>query len=129
MEVIGSEYAVRRTILSGSWIGREFQGRGLGTEARAAILALAFEGLGAMAAESGYLEGNGASARVSDKLGYVVSGDKFISVEGKRVHEIKLRCTPETWVRDLVPVSIEGLEPCLGLLGAAPMSPEEWATL
>ena len=126
--VTAGDFSVRRTVSSGSWIGRKFQGRGLGTEARAAILALAFDGLGALAAESGYFEGNAVSARVSEKLGYLEIGDESVAVEGKRVREIKVRCTPETWARDLVPVSIENLEPCLGLLGAAELSPEEWAT-
>jgi hypothetical protein len=36
---------------------------------RAAVLFLAFDGLGALAAESGALEGNDASSRVSGKLG------------------------------------------------------------
>ena len=125
-EVLARDFAVRRTVSSGSWIGREFQGRGLGTEARAAILALAFQGLGALAAESGYFEGNAVSARVSEKLGYRETGDEFFAIEGKRRREIKVRCTPETWVRDLVPVSIEGLEPCLGLLGLGELSPQEW---
>jgi RimJ/RimL family protein N-acetyltransferase len=127
-EVIGREFPVRRTTMSGSWIGREFQGRGLGTQARAAILALAFDGLDALAAESGYLEGNAVSARVSEKLGYQVAGDDIFAVEGRRVREIKLRCTPATWRRDLVPVAIEGLEPCLKLFGVGELPPDEWAT-
>ena len=127
-EVIGREFPVRRTTMSGSWIGREFQGRGLGTQARAAILALAFDGLHALAAESGYLEGNAVSARVSEKLGYQMTGDDICAVEGRRVREIKLRCTPDTWRRDLVPVVIEGLEPCLKLFGLGELPPDEWAT-
>ena len=127
-EVIGREYPVRRTTMSGSWLGRDFQGRGLGTEARAAILALAFDGLGALAAESGYLDGNAVSARVSEKLGYRESGDEIYAIEGKRVREIKVRCAPETWNRDLVPVTIEGLEPCLKLFGVGELAPDEWAT-
>jgi RimJ/RimL family protein N-acetyltransferase len=128
-QVVARDFAVKRTVSTGSWIGREFQGQGLGTEARAAILALAFEGLGAQAAESGYLEGNAVSARVSQKLGYRETGDDFFAIEGKRLREIKVRCTPETWVRDLVPVTIEGLEPCLGLLGVGELPPDQWATL
>ena len=58
----------------GSWLGAANQGRGL-TEMRAAVLALAFDGLGAETAESGYITGNAASARVSEKLGYVPNGE------------------------------------------------------
>jgi RimJ/RimL family protein N-acetyltransferase len=127
-QVIARDFAVRRIVNSGSWLGREFQGRGLGTEARAAILAFAFDGLGADAAESGYIEGNAASARVSEKLGYRRSGDEIFAIEGRRRLEIKVRCTPETWSRDLVPVTIEGLEPCLGLFGVGDLADDEWAT-
>ncbi|MGA3031070.1 MAG: GNAT family N-acetyltransferase [Candidatus Limnocylindrales bacterium] len=127
-ELIGTDFAIRRTILSGSWLGREFQGQGLGTEARAAILALAFDGLGAEMAESGYLEGNVASARVSEKLGYREIGDTFVAIEGKRVREVKLRVTRDTWRRDLVPVTIEGLEPSLPLFGIGHLGPDDWAT-
>jgi RimJ/RimL family protein N-acetyltransferase len=122
------DFGVKRVINSGSWLGRDFQGRGLGTEARAAILALAFDGLGAVAAESGYLEGNARSSRVSAKLGYQTICDEHIVVEGKAVTEVRVRCTPDSWRRDLVPVTIEGLEPCLGLFGIGELAPDEWAT-
>ncbi len=127
-ELMARDFAIKRVINSGSWLGREFQGRGLGTEARAAILGLAFDGLGADAAESGYIEGNAASARVSEKLGYRIIGDEAFAIEGKRELEIKVRCTRETWNRGLVPVTIEALEPCLGLLGVGELGPEDWAT-
>lgn len=127
-EVMARDFAIRRVINSGSWLGREFQGRGLGTEARAAALALAFEGLGAEAAESGYIAGNAAAARVSEKLGYRVSGDEIYVIEGRRELEIKVRCIRGTWNRDLVPVAIEDLEPCLKLFGVGELAPDEWAT-
>jgi RimJ/RimL family protein N-acetyltransferase len=128
-EVMGDDFSIRRVVQSGSWIGREFQGRGLGTEARAAILALAFDGLGAEFAESGYFEGNERSSRVSEKLGYEVIGTEVLAIEGKRMVEVRVRCSRDGWRRDLVPVTIEGLEPCLGLFGARPLGPDEWATL
>jgi len=127
-ELNGTDFAIRRTVASGSWLGREFQGRGLGTEARAAVLALAFDGLGADAAESGYFEGSAASARVSEKLGYRITGDEVFAIEGKRALEIKVRCTRETWKRDLVPVTIEGLEPCLNLFGVGELGADEWTS-
>jgi RimJ/RimL family protein N-acetyltransferase len=126
--MLGEDFAIRRTIASGSWLGKAHQGHGLGTEMRAAMLALAFEGLGATAAESGYFPGNAASARVSEKVGYRPNGEKIWAVEGKRLVEQMLICTPETWNRDLVPVTIEGLEPCLPLFGVGELGPNDWAT-
>jgi RimJ/RimL family protein N-acetyltransferase len=128
-ELVGRDFRIRRVILSGSWLGLGSQGRGLGTEARAAILALAFDGLGADMAESGYLEGNSASARVSEKLGYRVVGEEVCAIEGKRTLEIKVRVTPQAWRREVVPVTIERLEPCLGLFGVGDLGPDEWARL
>ena len=95
---------------------------------RAAVLALAFDGLGAELAESGYFQGNAASARVSAKLGYTDNGDEVWAVAGKRAIERRLNLTREAWKRDLVPVTIEGLEPCLKLFGVGDLSPEDWAT-
>jgi RimJ/RimL family protein N-acetyltransferase len=59
-----------RVVTTGSWLGASFQGRGIGTEMRAAVLELAFRCLDAEAATSAWLEGNATSRRVSEKLGY-----------------------------------------------------------
>jgi len=120
-------FSVRRTVVTASWMGRAYQGRGYGTEMRAAVLALAFEGLGAEVAESGYLEGNAASAGVSAKLGYVDNGEEVRAVGRERVVEHRLKVGRDTWRRDLVPVTIEGLEPCLKLFGIGELDPTEWA--
>ena len=41
----GRDFAVLREVGTGSWLGREFHGQGYGTEMRAAVLHLAFDGL------------------------------------------------------------------------------------
>lgn len=128
-DLTGTEFSVRRTVTTASWLGAAYQGRGYGTEMRAAVLALAFDGLGAEWAESGCFAGNEASARVSEKLGYVPNGEEIYSVSGRPVAEIRLRVTPASWQRDLVPVTIEGLEPCLKLFGVGDLRPDEWARL
>ncbi len=116
-ELLARDFAHRRTVETGSWLGRAHQPDGLGTEMRAAILWLAFEGLGALAAESGYLEGNAASARVSAKLGYRANGVAVRAPRGEPITEHRVRLTREQWRRDLVPVRVEGLERCLELFG------------
>ena len=126
--VLGHNFKIRRTVVTGSWIGRTYQGRGYGTEMRAAVLALAFEGLGAEVAESGFFQGNAASARVSEKLGYTPNGEEVWAASGNRVLEQRLRVGRESWRRDLVPVTIEGLERCLKLFGVGDLGPDEWAT-
>lgn len=128
-DVMAADFAHRRTVATASWLGRGHQRRGYGTEMRAAVLALAFDGLGAIAAESGYLEGNEASAAVSRKLGYLPNGDEFLAPRGEPLREHRLLLTREAWRRDLVPVTIEQLEPCLPLFGVGELRPEEWQTL
>ena len=62
------------TVSTGSWLGRPWQGLGLGTEMRAAVLEFAFGTLGARLARSGALAGNEQSLAVSRKLGYAEVG-------------------------------------------------------
>jgi RimJ/RimL family protein N-acetyltransferase len=58
------------TVGTFSWLGPGYRGRGLGTEMRAAVLHLAFAGLGAREAASEAFTDNHASNRVSQALGY-----------------------------------------------------------
>jgi RimJ/RimL family protein N-acetyltransferase len=116
-EVWATDFATRRTVQTGSWLGRRYQREGAGTEMRAAVLFLAFEGLGALAAESGALEGNDASSRASEKLGYRPNGERLVAPRGVPVVEHLYRRTRADWHRDLVPVAIENLDACLGMFG------------
>lgn len=75
-------FAVTRQVGTGSWLGWDHQGKGIGTEMRAAVLHLAFEGLGAVVAVSEALEGNTASERVSERLGYRSSGIDLVEARG-----------------------------------------------
>jgi RimJ/RimL family protein N-acetyltransferase len=114
--ILATEFATRRRVATGSWLGLEHQGRGIGTEMRTALLELAFRGLGAVEAESGWLEGNEASRRVSEKLGYVLAERKDQSPRGVTVVEQGVVIAHDAWTTP-VPVTIEGLEPCLPLFG------------
>jgi RimJ/RimL family protein N-acetyltransferase len=116
--VTGERFAGERVVATGSWLGRGAQGRGIGTEMRAAALELAFRGVGAEAATSGWLEGNTASGRVSEKLGYRETGISEISPRGTPVPHHDVRIERADW-RSPADVEISGLDRCLGLLGAA----------
>jgi RimJ/RimL family protein N-acetyltransferase len=86
------EFALRRSVGTGSWMTRAWQGRGYGTEVRAAVLDLAFGHLGAIEALTEYMEGNRASERVSRKLGYVPNGQRAAHrADAGRVTEYQLR--------------------------------------
>lgn len=117
-EVGGTDFAVTREVETGSWLGRRHQGRGIGTEMRAAVLALAFEGLGAETATSAAFADNAASLGVSRRLGYVPDGLGRFAVRDRLRVDRRLRLDRDRWeAHRTVPVRIEGLDPCRELLG------------
>ncbi|RBM23142.1 GNAT family N-acetyltransferase [Prauserella sp. PE36] len=114
----GHDFGVTREVSTGSWLGKAHQGKGIGTEMRAAVLHLAFAGLGAAEAASGAFEHNLSSLTVSRKLGYRPDGRKRHTIRGKLSVEHRMRLSRTDWeLHRRVPVSVEGLEPCLPLLG------------
>ncbi|SFB43401.1 Protein N-acetyltransferase, RimJ/RimL family [Amycolatopsis marina] len=110
--------AITREVRTGSWVGQPHQGRGIGTEMRAAVLHLAFAGLHAEEAISAAFDDNIASSAVSRKLGYQPDGVHRRAVSGRLTIEHRLRLTRASWEQQrTVPVRIEGLALCLPLLG------------
>jgi RimJ/RimL family protein N-acetyltransferase len=67
-QILAEEFPVLRTVSTSSWLGSAFQGIGLGTEMRAAVLSFGFDALGAEAAISGAYTYSLGSIRVSEKL-------------------------------------------------------------
>ena len=117
--ISAKRFAVLREVSTGSWLGRRYQGQGIGTEMRAAVLHLAFAGLGAREATSGAFTHNTASEHVSRKLGYRPDGIERYVVRGETATSQRLRLSRADWeAHRTVPVAIEGLEPCLAQLGA-----------
>lgn len=116
----GKDFATLRTVTTGSWLGRRYQGCGLGKEMRAAILHLAFAGLGATEARSGAWADNTRSLTVSRALGYTDNGEHRGLRRGQPERHIDLRLDRATWQshrRD--DIVIEGLAPCSHMFGAA----------
>jgi RimJ/RimL family protein N-acetyltransferase len=110
----GTDFAIRREVASGSWLGRAFQGQGIGTQMRAAVLALAFEGLDARYACSSAFEDNAASLAVSRKLGYADDGIELFTIRDRPTVSRRLRLDRAAWqAARTVPVDVIGLEPCL----------------
>lgn len=81
-ELLSDNFPILRTVGTGSWIGLAEHGRGYGTEQRAAMLAFAFQHLGAQRAETSAWDDNHASIRVGEKLGYRLNGDAVKLVDG-----------------------------------------------
>jgi RimJ/RimL family protein N-acetyltransferase len=114
----GHDFAVLREVHTGSWLGLRYQGQGIGTQMRAAVLHLAFEGLGARHAVSAAFEDNAASLGVSRKLGYRDDGIEWHQVRDRPALTRRLRLTRADWqAAQTVPVQIHGLQPCLPQFG------------
>ena len=119
-EVGATRFATLREVGTGSWLGRTHHGNGFGTEMRAAVLDLAFDGLGAEYATSEAFDDNVASYRVSRKLGYLDDGISRHVVRDKPVVGRRLRLDRDGWAAARrVPVRVAGLEPCLPMFGLA----------
>ncbi len=117
-DLTAQDFSSAREVTTGSFLGREHQGRGIGTEMRSAVLHLAFEGLGAERAFSGYLDGNDASRRVSESIGYVPNGFSTVVVRGRPVREFHLVLERRSWEsRRRDDITIDGLQACLELFG------------
>ncbi len=114
-----NDFAHVRSVGTGSWISRSEQGCGYGTEARAAVLELAFGCLGAEEACTKFLAGNVASEKVSRKLGYRDNGTNLVHRDDTgRTTEHRLRLDRATWERAREGhCAVKGAEACLAMFG------------
>jgi len=114
-----TKFSQLKSVSTGSWIGADYQRQGYGTEMRAAVLELAFAGLGAEEALSDARFDNEASRGVSSRLGYVENGTRR-SMFGDEVDiDVELKLTRQAWAQHRLPgVTIEGLDSCRHFFGA-----------
>jgi len=117
-DLFAKDFPEKKVAESGSWLGRDHQGRGIGKEMRAAMLHFAFEGLGARWMETFAFRDNAASIGVTEGLGYEPNGFEMDLRRGKGAELARYRMTREAWEtqrrRD---IRIEGLEHCRDLFG------------
>lgn len=103
-------YLVVRSGETGSWLGRRYQGRGIGTMMRQAMCALLFDHLDAEQITSAAFTDNPASLAVSRKVGYVDNGT---AREQRRPGELaishKLLLTPDQFRRGEHTLTVEGI--------------------
>lgn len=115
-----ADFPVRRIVETSSWLGAAYRGRGLGTTMRTLALHLAFEGFGAVAVETSFVEGNAPALGVTRSLGYTPCGDTWEAFEGVRTHLLWSRLTRERWAGGdgrAGPVTLTGVAPVRELLG------------
>jgi RimJ/RimL family protein N-acetyltransferase len=115
----GVDFPTLRTAESGSWLGQAFQGQGLGTEMRLAVLHLAFEVMQAERVTSGAFLDNPASQAVSRKCGYEPNGMAWADNRGVAREQVRFLLTRERWLETCtdLPVTITGAEPVLEQIG------------
>lgn len=116
MHLTGINFRRLGRVGTASWLIRDYQGQGLGREARTAALHLAFDHLGAQEAESSATLDNPASGRVSLSLGYEANGVSPEERGGQRFEVQYYRLLRENWQRRS-DIDAWGLDDCLPLLG------------
>ncbi len=114
-------FALSRVVSTGSFLVLNEHGRGLGTEMRAAVLHLAFEGLGATHAYTSAWSDNLSSQGVTRKNGYEANGSEQIVYVDRVREQRKFALTRERWLANRrADIFIEGLDSCRQLFGLEP---------
>ncbi|WNI24665.1 GNAT family N-acetyltransferase [Streptomyces sp. ITFR-16] len=117
-DLMAKNFAVTGQVETGSWLGLAHQGRGIGTEMRAAVLHLAFAGLGAATAVSAAMTDNPRSLGVSRRLGYQPDGLSVAALRGEPVTLQRLRPERGRWEEHrTAEVTVEGLDDCREMFG------------
>ncbi len=122
MQDIGAEnFRAVRSVETGSWLGRAFQGQGIGREMREAILHLAFAGLDAQEALSGAFEDNTASLATSRAVGYEENGEARGQRRDSSGRTVRFRMSREKWEqRRRNDIEIVALDSCLEMFVSSP---------
>jgi len=103
------DFLVTRIGETGSWLGREFHGRGIGTAMRKVICAFLFDHLGAEYITSSAYSDNPASLGVSRKCGYRDNGMTILKRNDQPATLQRLILEPGNLVRYQHDLTVEGL--------------------
>jgi RimJ/RimL family protein N-acetyltransferase len=118
----GEDFPTLRTVDSTSWLVGAVRGRGVGIAMRTAVLGLAFDHLGALAAVTSARTDNAASLGVSRHLGYRDNGVSLSASSTGLVELEHMRLTAKAWQASTRgrQVTVHGLDACLPWFGIAP---------
>lgn len=119
--LLAKDFPILRQFETGSWLGRAFQGQGIGKEMRIATLQLGFLGLGGQVATTGAWDDNGPSLGVTNSLGYSLAfkrrGVRQAMASTMHHFEMSRSDFVERLQRD--DIELFGVDACLDLLGLA----------
>jgi len=117
-DLTGRDFLDFAGVESTSWISTDVRQRGIGTEARAAILHLAFDGLDAREAYSEAAFDNHGSNGVSERLGYERNGTAWATHQGKPVLGQRWLLSRESWQRTRRDdIELHGVDAARAVLG------------
>ena len=120
-DLVAEHFRAVRSVETGSWLGRAYQGQGLGREMREGILHLAFAGLDAQEALSGAFEDNAASLATSRAVGYEENGEARGPRRKSSGRTVRFRMGREAWEqRRRDDIEIVGLDACLDMFIGPP---------
>ncbi len=104
---------------TGSWLGREFQGKGIGKEMRVATLHLGFLGFAAEQATTAAWPDNEPSLGVTRSLGYTSNGTRraMRRNEAGQLHAFEMSRADFASRLRRDDITLHGVEDCLPLLG------------
>lgn len=118
-DLSSEDFGALRQFTTGSWLGREFQGQGLGKEFRMAALTLGFDGLGARFALTAAWHDNAASRGVTESLGYEEVGHRRALRRGEPDEQVEYQMSSEHWATirrdDIVVHGVAAAREFLGL--------------
>lgn len=93
----GENWSVLREVETGSWLGLEHQGRGIGRRMRALMLHVCFESLRADHVVSSAFSDNAASNAVSRRTGHEADGVQRVVRDGVAATQNRYRMDRERW--------------------------------
>ncbi|SDR81769.1 Protein N-acetyltransferase, RimJ/RimL family [Brevibacterium sandarakinum] len=107
-----------RSVSTGSWLALHEQGQGYGTRMRRIAVTAFADHFDAVSFHSGFFEGNEASRKVSERLGYSPNGVKTIVAQDGLAHvERQVILTAANIERGPDPVEVVGAEQVRRFLG------------
>jgi RimJ/RimL family protein N-acetyltransferase len=104
-----ADYLILRTGETGSWLGRRFQGKGIGTAMRQVICAFLIDHADARHIASAAFADNPASLAVSRKTGYQDNGSEPFNRMGKPATLRRTVLEPANLIRYPHPLTVDGV--------------------
>jgi RimJ/RimL family protein N-acetyltransferase len=120
-----TDYLILRTGETGSWLGRRFQGRGIGTAMRQVICAFLIDHVDARHITSAAFADNPASLAVSRKTGYTDNGSEPFNRMGKPAILRRIVLEPARLIRYEYPLTVAGLPAFRRSIGLETADPQQ----